>query len=58
MKFSEFQMPPDVQKMSGTAGAFKNIGKKTIFDHLIYIHESKIHFLVHRFRGRRLPEKH
>jgi hypothetical protein len=47
----------DHSKESGAADASKNIPKKTDFNHSIYIPEDKIHFLVHRFRGRRLPVK-
>jgi len=45
-------------KESGMADASKNIQGKYEFNHLIYIPENKTHFLVHRFRGRNLPEKH
>jgi len=53
-----FFVTPDHSKESGMADASKNILKEYEFDHLIYIPENKIHFLVHRFRGRSLPEKH
>ena len=39
------------------ADASKNIKKNSKFNRLLYIPEDKIQFLVHRFRGRRLPEK-
>lgn len=52
-----FSVASDHSKESGAADAFKNIPKKSDFNHLIYIPEDKIHFLVHRFRGRSLPEK-
>ena len=48
----------DPKKMSRAADASKNINNFHKFDHLFYIEEDKIHVLVHRFRGRRLPEKH
>jgi hypothetical protein len=48
---------PDQIKKSETADASKNIAKKPKFYHIIYIPEDNTHFLVHRFRGRRLPEK-
>jgi len=47
----------DQTKESGAADASKNIAEKAKFNHTVYIPEDKIHFLVHRFRGRRLPEK-
>jgi hypothetical protein len=47
----------DHKKMSGAADASKNISNYPEFNHLLYIGEDEIHFLVHRFRGRRLPEK-
>jgi hypothetical protein len=50
-------MASNLAKKSGAADASKNIPKKSKFNRLIYIPEDKIHFLVHRFRGRRLPEK-
>jgi hypothetical protein len=57
LKILMFSVASDHSKESGAADAFENIAKKSDFNHLIYIQENKIHFLVHRFRGRSLPEK-
>jgi hypothetical protein len=44
-------------KKCDLADATKNIHRNGEFNQLIYIEENKIHFSVHRFRGRSRPEK-
>ncbi len=57
LKFFKLNVGLFHAKKCDLADAIKNIVKNWEFNQLIYIEEDKIHFLVHRFRGRSLPGK-